>query len=328
MNIYITLDYELFLNDITGDVDNCLITPTRELLKVLDKHQIKATFFVDMAYVFRLNELRGQYRSLESDYEKVVSQVRELASQGQLIGLHLHPQWFYSQFNGKEWVIDFDHYKLSDMDNNLARQRFIECHQMLCEIINDNVDSFRAGGYSIQGFDGFSDIMKTRRIVKDSTVLYKEKNLTPLHYYDYSRINNSDSYLFDQDIIIPTEHGNIREFPISTTATDYLHYCKIRYKMMTLKNNNNWGNGGDYPGKHTTSFIKKVFSGIGKSMRVCASLDYQSFLHCDRVYLDYKKEQKNDLVMIGHPKNFSPASLSYIDLFVERPKDNNEYKTI
>ena len=64
MNIYITLDYELFLNDITGDVDHCLITPTQELLKILDKHNVKATFYVDMAYIYRLNELRDKYSIL------------------------------------------------------------------------------------------------------------------------------------------------------------------------------------------------------------------------------------------------------------------------
>lgn len=328
MNIYITLDYELFLNDITGDVDHCLIIPTKELLKVLEKHQVKATFFVDMAYLYRVNELRSLYANLQEDYKKVVAQVKELSSCGQSIGLHLHPQWFYSDFNGKEWIIDFNHYKLSDMEPSLAKERFISCYNTLCEITNTRIDSFRAGGYSIQGYNEFIEIIDSLGICKDSSVLYKEKNLSPLHYYDYTGLNNSDVFCFQDSVTTPTPSGQFKEYPISTTTVGYLNYCRNRFKMMTLKNNNNWGNGGDLPGKHTSSFIKKIFKGIGSSMRVCATLDYQSFLYCNKVYSDYRRDQKKDLVMIGHPKNFSSESLGMLDDFIGRTKENNIYATI
>jgi len=41
MNILITLDYELFNGEKSGSVNNSLITPMQELLKVLDKYNFK-----------------------------------------------------------------------------------------------------------------------------------------------------------------------------------------------------------------------------------------------------------------------------------------------
>lgn len=328
MNIYITLDYELFLNDITGDVDHCLITPTKELLKVLDKHQVKATFFVDMAYIYRLNELRKQYTSLQEDYDKVVQQVKELAENGQKIGLHIHSQWFYSSFNGKEWAIDFDHYKLSDMPEDEACDKFVLCKKMLEEITGCDIESFRAGGYSIQTFQPFARLMKEQGVKRDSSVLYKAKNLSKLHYFDYTSISSSDSYLFKDDVTKMDEKGDFMEYPISTSSFNYITYCQSKVQMQRMKENNNWGNGGDLPSHHRNAFIKNIFNRMIKPIIMPASIDYQSFVYCDRVFKRYLKKGRKDLVIIGHPKNFSPASLTMLDTFLEKNNKTHHFQTI
>lgn len=328
MNIYITLDYELFLNDITGDVDHCLITPTRELLKVLDRHQVKATFFVDMAYIYRLGELRGRYDSLQEDYVKVTSQVKELALRGQKIGLHLHPQWFYSNYNGREWVVDFEHYKLSDMPEMEAHEKFVTCHKLLEEIVGGKVDSFRAGGFSIQTFKAFSSILKECGITKDSTVLYKGLLLSKLHYYDYSSLNNPEVYRFTNNIIEPDTDGEITEYPISTSKMNILTYCYYRYKNHKARSNNNWGNGGDLPANRRSNFVKSLISKMRFSVGIGASIDYQSFFNLDYVYKKYKKNGVSTVVILGHPKNLSPLSIQSLDEFIRMTIVKETYKTI
>lgn len=328
MNIYLTLDYELFLNDITGDVDHCLITPTKELLKVLDKHQVKATFFVDMAYIYRLNELRKQYTSLQEDYDKVVQQVKELAENGQKIGLHIHSQWFYSSFNGKEWHIDFDHYKLSDMPEQEAIDKFILCKRMLEDISCCDIDSFRAGGYSIQTFKPFVKLIKELDIKSDSSVLSNAKNLSKLHYYDYSSLKTTDSYTFEDDVLLIENNGSLREYPISTSTFNYVTYCVSRLKMRKLKNNKNWGNGGDVSSHHRRSLVKNIFNKMFHPIVMSASIDYQGFAFFDMVYSEYLRKGKRDFVIIGHPKNFSPASLSMLDAFLYKVKNESSFKTI
>lgn len=51
MNVFFTIDYELFLGGNTGTVRNCLIRPLNALTELLDKYQIKLTLFVDAAYL-------------------------------------------------------------------------------------------------------------------------------------------------------------------------------------------------------------------------------------------------------------------------------------
>lgn len=328
MNIYITLDYELFLNDYTGDIDHCLILPTRELLKVLDKHQVKATFFIDAAYIYRLNELRDHYIDLQEDYEKVVNHVKEIASQGQKIGLHLHPQWFFSYYDGNKWIVDFDHYKLSDMEDMDACQRFRECKIILEEIIGNKIDSFRAGGYSIQTFKPFSSLMKDCGIQSDSSVLFKSKNLSSLHYYDYSSVLTSDSYSFTEDVAVSDRNGSFREYPISTTSFNYLTYCLIRGKMKNMEDNQNWGNGGDLPSRHRNNFLKNVFRKMIKPINMSASIDYQSFMFLNSVFSKYEEENKKDFVIIGHPKNLSPASLKMLSDFLDKYRTRLNFRLI
>lgn len=328
MNIYITLDYELFLNDITGDVEHCLIIPTQELLKVLNKHQVRATFFVDMAYIYRINELRSQYLSLQEDYEKVIEQVKTLALNNHKIGLHLHPQWFYSKYNGIEWTVDFEHYKLSDMPEEEACEKFEDCHKMLEKIIGRKVDAFRAGGFSIQTFNPFGKLMIKCGILKDSTVIYKGRLLSNLHYYDYSNLKSPELYKFNEDIARPIENGNITEFPISTTMIGLFPYCLNRYKYHKAQGNSNWGNGGDLPSNRRTGFIRSIFRKLKPFVGVGATIDYQSFFNLEYVYKKYKKRRKNSFIILGHPKNLSPLSIQTLDLFITKTIEQDNYKTI
>lgn len=326
MNIYITLDYELFMNDRTGDVENCLITPTNELLKVLDKYRVKAVFFVDAAYIYRLNELKSSHKKLESDFLSVSKQIRELVLKGHTIALHIHPQWFYAEYNGNQWLMDFEHYKLSDIEpENLAEDYFKKCYSLLSELSNSKITAFRAGGYSIQSFKHFEKMLRDCAINHDSSVLPGMKNLSHLHYYDYTKVKNTDSYSFSGDVSQPDINGENIEHPISTGRVSYFRYCYYRFKYGRIKGNNNWGNGGPRPAKGRKKFLKNVLAKAKLTVPVSATIDYQSFFFCDLLYKEYLTKDKKDFVIIGHPKNFSPVSLAALDDFLSRTWENNTY---
>ena len=98
MNLIITLDYELFLNDITGTVNNCLIKPMQEIQKICEKHDFKLTIFVDAAYLYRLTELKKDYPALEEDYKNTVDNIhhsqyhKNILKKEVLICTHFAPQ--------------------------------------------------------------------------------------------------------------------------------------------------------------------------------------------------------------------------------------------
>ena len=51
MNIYFTFDYELFFGSNSGTIENCIVKPTNELIKIANKYNVKFTFFVDSGFL-------------------------------------------------------------------------------------------------------------------------------------------------------------------------------------------------------------------------------------------------------------------------------------
>lgn len=126
-----TFDYELYLGPETGTVENCLIKPIEALLSVFDKYGAKGTFFVDCAYLYKLNELRQKHTSLQQDYDMVSENLKMLAANGHEIQMHFHPQWLYSDYANGKWKLDFEHYKLSDVEPALLNKAFGESRMLL-----------------------------------------------------------------------------------------------------------------------------------------------------------------------------------------------------
>lgn len=88
MNIFITLDYELFLGKETGSVNNCLVLPTTALMDVFSETDTKVTFMVDGAYLYRLVELRDKYDAIQRDYEMVKNNLIDINRRGHSIQYH------------------------------------------------------------------------------------------------------------------------------------------------------------------------------------------------------------------------------------------------
>jgi len=324
-SIYITLDYELFLNDITGDVEHCLVTPTSKFIEIMLRHGACATFFIDAAYLLRLNVLKDTYPALNDDFEKVTTQIKMIISRGHKIALHLHPQWFYSDYDGANWHIDFDHYKMSDLPQEEADRYFVDSLNLLKSLSGKDIDAFRAGGYSIQSYESFPDILVRNGINKDSSVLFGMKNLSHLHYYDYTSLTVPEIYKFDRDILCRAQDGVITEYPIATAKMSFLRYCYYKIKNRRIIDNSNWGNGGDIPSNRKKGFIINLKKKFGRPIYAPATIDYQSFTFTDYVLKQVQRKSSN-IVVIGHPKNFSPATLAYLESLLNNK--NFIFKTI
>ena len=131
MEIFLTLDYELFLFNPGNNVDQSLIDPTNKLISMLNKHQIKAIFFVDVGYLVALSKQKDNYPKLSSDYYKIVKQLKYLESQGHELGLHIHPHWEDCYFDGNKWKIDLSRYKLADYTKLEAESIFTKYYDAL-----------------------------------------------------------------------------------------------------------------------------------------------------------------------------------------------------
>jgi hypothetical protein len=325
MDIIISLDYELFLNDITGTVNNCLIKPMHEIQKICEKYKFKLTIFVDAAYLYRLSELKGNYPSLNEDFEIVKNNIRWLVDLGHDIQLHIHPQWYYSSYNGSEWILDWEHYKLSDMPREYAFEMFGKSKKILDSIIGYKTTLFRAGGYSIQDFD-YIDCFKQYGIMGDSSVLPGCKVKHQTHSYDYSKFP-CDVYKFSKNLNMPHSSGLFWEFPIcSSKPVNIWKYRKIK-KWWMAKTEKNWGDGGNMPCKSLIQKLKSVVESFSFVKQPHGTIDYQSYFWLRDAYQHSKNY--DCMTIIGHPKNFSPSSLSYLEEFVrERIKEGDSIITM
>src|SRR4051812_23057907 len=113
INIFITLDYELFFGSKPGSQENAIIYPTKQLLVILNKHKAKASFFVDSGYLLKLKEYKVKYPDLEKDYEEISDQIKSLSADGHDIQLHIHPHWEDSYYDGNKWIINTERYRLN-----------------------------------------------------------------------------------------------------------------------------------------------------------------------------------------------------------------------
>lgn len=328
MNIYITLDYELFVNDNTGDVDHCLLIPSNEFMDVCDKYGVKVTFFIDAAYLYRLKELMDQHLPLKRDFELVSQQIRDIVRRGHKVALHIHSQWYYAQYDGNRWKMDFEHYKLSDMPQEHADDLLVRSLNLLKEISGQEIDTFRAGGYSIQTYKSFPDIFLANGINKDSTALCGEKLISSLHVYDYTKVQTGKCYSFENDITIKNDSGRMKEYPISTFRMSFIKYCLARIKNDRTPNNVIWGNGGHKQSKKLASFVKHFVSKIVNGVNSFATFDYPNCFEMDYWCKFIDNNSIDDLVIISHPKKLSNLSIQNLDVFLQKYHKNHNICSI
>src|ERR1043166_4528695 len=152
MNIYITLDYEIYFGEQHGTVEKCIIYPTSELIRIAETHDVRFSFFVDCGFILKLDEFRGRFPVLEPDYKKITEQVRYLSSTGHDIQLHIHPHWEDSHFDGNKWIIDTRRYKLADFNEIEIADIVTRYKKVLTDLTGKKIFAYRAGGWCMQPF--------------------------------------------------------------------------------------------------------------------------------------------------------------------------------
>ena len=324
MNIYITLDYELFFGPKSGSVDKCIIEPTENLLKILDPHGIKASFFVDAGYLIALEKQRADYQELQKDYIKVTAQIKDLASNGHGIELHVHPHWEDSYYDGQKWVFDTSRYKLSDFGEDEVHNIVTNYTGVLKRISGKSPIAYRAGGWSAQPFNAIGKALKANGIFIDSSVYpqgYYSSNNQSFDFRDVQPYQTD--YQFSKNLTIPDVNGDFKEIPISSIKVSPLFFW--RFAVKKLKKNdehNSLGDGAAVP-------ISKK-----EALRLMTSTSYSvvsidgfkiSLIHKALNKYTNKTNNHGSFVLIGHPKAFTKYSLKKLKEFVDITVTQHSY---
>ncbi|MCW8857307.1 MAG: polysaccharide deacetylase family protein [Kangiella sp.] len=321
MKIFLTLDYELFFGHESGSAEACILRPTKHLLKVLDKVEAKATFFVDVGYISRADELDCDQDAVS----KVKLQIQELEAAGHDIQLHIHPHWEKSHWRNGAWDFELDFYKLSDFSKAEAHSIVKKYTDKLNSITKSKAIAYRAGGWCIQPFNHFSDALYESGIRVDSTIYKDGLNLSKVQGFNFRNSPNLAYWKFGDDPLTPEDNGRFIELPISSSNVSPLFFWKFALvkKIGGIKHHS-FGDGSAAP---MSKFqLKRLLT---QRSRTVASIDgyKSSLLNKFRNDCDKQFGSKANLVLIGHPKSLTPYSLKKLDTFLSNHSNDN-YVTI
>ncbi len=322
MNIYLTLDYEIYFGENHGTVEKCIIYPTSELIRIAEKHNVRFSFFVDCGFILKLDEFRKKFPALEKDYKAITEQVKYLSDTGHDIQLHIHPHWEDSFYDGNRWIIDVKRYKLADFNENDVAEIVVRYKKVLTDITNKSIFAFRAGGWCLQPFSKLKKIFMDNNICLDSSV-FKDGYFSSEQYsYDFRNAPDKDIYRFEDNELIENEKGFFTELPISPIKNSPLFFWTLF--LLGRKNPYLHKPLGDGRAMAAPGYRKKILT---KFTNNPVSVDgYNAHLLQTALGILLKKKREH-MVVIGHPKALSRYSIQKIEEFVEKNKEKNNFTT-
>ena len=322
MNIYITLDYELFLGPKTGSAENCLVRPMNALMDVLARTGSKCTVMVDGAYLYRMRQLSCSSDEVKKEFGVVLGNIADIDNRGHNIQYHFHPQWLYSNYiDGLGWQMDFVHYKLSDVPMDELSDAFKGGIDILEDLIKKKITAFRAGGYSLCSYEWYGDLFHNNGIKIDSSVRGGESVSTRFQVYDYRKAPRKSIYYFLDDVTseVNEEKNSFVEMPISfSRKISSLVYLLKKHRMEKHYHPSIIYGDGKGVGAMLSKKQKfqKDINKLWGSVRMPASIDKFESLSLWDIYKDIRKQDAQNMVIIGHPKLASDASLDNVGRFV------------
>lgn len=322
MNIYITLDYEIYFGENHGTVEKCILFPTSELIRIAEKHNVRFCFFVDCGFVLKLDEFRKKYPQLEKDYKAITEQIKYLSDTGHDIQLHIHPHWEDSYYNGERWIIDVKRYKLVDFNETEIADIVYRYKKVLTDLTGKQIFAYRAGGWCLQPYSKLKKAFKQNNITLDSSVFRNGFYSSENYYYDFREAPNKDIYQFEDEPEKENANGFFTELPISAIRNSPLFFWRLF--LLGRKN----------PYLHKPLGDGKAMAAPGQRKKMLTqytdctvSIDGYNAHLLQKALKQLQKKNFEQMVVIGHPKALSRYSIQKLEEFVVKNKEINTFTT-
>jgi peptidoglycan/xylan/chitin deacetylase (PgdA/CDA1 family) len=325
MRIILSLDYELFFGTPSGSFGCCIIEPTKALHNIFDRYGVKAVFFVDAGYLWRMNELKTVDGSVAEEFSAVTKQLNALIKSGHEVGLHIHPHWEDTIRKDGKWVMDTRRYRLHDFSKEEARSIILKYAQTLTDITGKRAISFRAGGWCIQPFHHIYEALWDAGIRVDSSVYPGGYVRSETHYLDFRDVPKKSSWRFDQDPTDERASGRFWEIPISSFRLSPLFFWQLALlRKMGSAVHKAFGDG-----RATPAGKRQLLRMLFRSTKSVASMDGLKVRLLGKALKRHQRHSPPDdyFVIIGHPKAQTPYSLRKLDEFISASRDDHIYTT-
>lgn len=222
--LLLTFDYELFLGGKSGTVQECMISPTDKILHLLKQYRFKGVFFVDTVYLMKLKTVAETYDRARKDQLAIYEQLRNIVQQGHYIFPHIHAHWLDAEYlpEENEWSLnELRFYRFAALSPRQQTSLFDDSVEIIRSLTNEVtgnyiIDSYRAGGWSIQPFSAFKPHFLRHGIQHEWSVIPGKYVSSSAHFFDFRKVSlQKPIYQFNDDICENDNKGNFKEWTIS-----------------------------------------------------------------------------------------------------------------
>lgn len=306
-DIILTFDYELFLGKDSGNLEECLLTITDDILNVFAKNDGVGLFFIDSSYLVHIKKYSHE------EYKVYCDLIRKIVRNGHDIGLHIHPHWLDAvrKENGNWDLSNYSQYRLHNLPPAKLNAYFNECLELLKEVISlENekyqIKSFRAGGWSITPFNELKRAFAGNGIDMDFSVLPGDYlDHRPVNFYDFRNANKKNWYWhFDNDPSQENPNGEFIEIPV----TRYRIHPFLFLLNKHLHNKTRKKSFGGVSASHS-SITEKI-------IKLVKSIKYASLDDIANQLIDVmmrRMGKRETICFVGHPKSFSNSTIQLLD---------------
>ncbi len=331
--LLISFDYELFLGEKTGTVQQCLIKPTDQIISCLKKYAFKAVFFIDTVYILRLREIAGKYPVAKTDLDLIMGQLVQLVKNGHEIHPHIHPHWIDALYNpaSNEWDLrEKRYYTFASLSENKQSGLFSESVSLIKSVLEkvnstQPIDSYRAGGWSIEPFRYFRPLFIQYDIKYDWSVIPGKYQVSDAHSFDFRKAPGGiPVYRFSEAPCRKEENGPFTEFTISTLTMNRIETW-IDFKISGMMQRFGWRPA--HKGKTVSSIIKEegdLYSN-GRNKRIIASFEGLNPFTLKKYVSNIGTS--GYFQFISHPKLITPFEFKMIDKLFRKLKSKFEIQT-
>ncbi len=327
LKVIVTFDYELFFGKNLSSEDDVLFFPTDQLLDLMGKYRLSGTFFADVLSVEAYKRANPS-----SDYPlKFEAQIREMATRGHAVQLHIHPHWITAQYDFEtgQWMIDPKTYRIhafmkEGIDGRTAKNIIEESIDYLKKTIGE-VDkdykcyAYRAGGYCIQPETELMRLLGKCGIIIDSSVCIGKKLSSVAHQFDYD---------CEYDELNWEIGPGITELPIGSVNNDLLKRFLPNSGFRNLKKDQAKGEGIIGTTKPSDGKLKRLIK-YNKTKREFGL----EFMHYKQLMFGLKKYyEKYDccnsdkyISVICHPKSMDAISMDNMEQFINCVLNNSAW---
>ena len=336
LSVALTFDYEIFFGKNYGTYDEILFNPTNELLDLLDKYNVKATFFADVLSVYMCEKY-----GIVDYCEKFTSQIQDMVRRGHDVQLHIHSNWLRSTYSSGEWDFDISSYRIhsfgfdpsSEWNVNFIikwGKRYLE--DSLTKVMPEyRCIAYRAGGYGVQPHGELFKALLENGIFIDSSVALDQFS-NSVNSYDFKGFKHNVGWWVNPDDALENSASGgercVFELPIGRIKNSIIRRLLTPEKERTFSQKRLRGSyiGSLEKKPQRLSKIKLILNYIkGSKMLTCDSV--RASLIRDRLLsLSKKQRKKNNFVsIIGHPKLIDDFWLKNFDNLLSLSKKDNRY---